>query len=101
MSDDFDDIENLEPDYDIIPLGDIEIDNNDVIIDISQDGCFDPLGDIDPLGDVCNICAPLGEIDLCNDENMGPITDYRQLLEVVKYNQNEQEQWYILLLFNP
>ena len=32
---------------------------------------------------------------------MGPITDYRQLLEVIKYNQEEEEQWYILLLFNP
>lgn len=28
---------------------------------------------------------------------MGPITDYRQLLEVIKYNQEEEEeQWYIL-----
>lgn len=32
---------------------------------------------------------------------MDPITDYRQLLEVIKYNQEEEEQWYILLLFNP
>lgn len=101
MTDDLDNIENIEPDHDIIPLGNIEINNDDVIIDISEDGCFDPLGDIDPLGDVCNICAPLGGIGLCKDENMGPITDYRQLLEVVKYNQIEHEQWYILLLFNP
>jgi|GEM_PF-4955956 len=32
---------------------------------------------------------------------MGPITDYNELLEVVKYNQEAQEQWYILLIFNP
>lgn len=32
---------------------------------------------------------------------MGPITDYRQFLEVINYNQEEEQQWYILLLFNP
>lgn len=47
-----------------------------------------------PLGSIIHcVIKPLG--------NMGPITDYRQLLEVVKYNQNESEQWYILLVFNP
>jgi len=59
------------------------------------------MGDIDYIIDSFGDCDPLGDIDLYKDENMGPITDYRQLLEVVKYNQNEQEQWYILLLFNP
>lgn len=59
------------------------------------------MGDIDYIIDPFGDYDPLGDIDLYKDENMGPITDYRQLLEFVKYNQNEQEQWYILLLFNP
>lgn len=101
MNDDIDDIEKIEPDYDIVSLGDIEIDNGNPEIDIYEDGCLDPMGEIDPLGDVCHICSPLGDLKIQTDENMGPVTDYRQLLEVVKYNQNEQEQWYILLLFNP
>ncbi len=32
---------------------------------------------------------------------MGPITDYRQLLNVIKNNQHEYEQWYILVILNP
>lgn len=32
---------------------------------------------------------------------MGPITDYKQLLNVIKYNQNDTEQWYILIILNP
>lgn len=32
---------------------------------------------------------------------MGPITDYQQLLNVIKYNQNDTEQWYILIILNP
>jgi len=94
MSENIEDIGNFEPENDILPLGDIEISS-------IEDGIMDPLGDIAPLGDVNYICDSPGNRDLYNDENMGPITDYRQLLEVVKYNQNEQEQWYILLLFNP
>lgn len=80
--------EDEEPMCDCMPLGDIEI-------GIVNDGY------IDPLGDKCYICDPLGDLDLYNEKDMGPITDYRQLLEVIKYNQEEQEQWYILLIFNP
>lgn len=32
---------------------------------------------------------------------MGPITDYKQLLNVIKFNQNDTEQWYILIILNP
>ncbi len=46
-------------------------------------------------------CTPLGNLKYENDTNMGPITDYRQLLNVIKYNQNEDEQWYILVIVNP
>lgn len=94
MSDNIEDIDNLEQGNDILPLGDIEIDS-------IEDHIMEPLGDMDPLGDVNYICDPLGNLELYSEENMGPITDYRQLLEVIKYNQNELEQWYILLLFNP
>lgn len=77
--------------------------NDDVNIEDSELAMAEePLCDCMPLGD-CYLMDPLGDInlELNNDNDMGPITDYRQLLEVIKYNQKEEQQWYILLLFNP
>lgn len=49
---------------------------------------------MNPLGTILGISNK-------NYKNMGPITDYRELLEVIKYNQEEHEQWYILVIVNP
>lgn len=76
---------------DIVPLGNLELTG----LEVSNDSF------LDPLGDVCSIMDPLGNMGLINENDMGPITDYRQLLNVVNWNQREEEQWYILLLFNP
>lgn len=82
-----------EPEDEIVPL-DVD-DLGTITSDIIADGC------LDPLGDAFCVCDPLGDIVLLNNDDMEPITDYRQLLEVIKYNQQEYEQWYVLLLFNP